>query len=68
MSRIGEQRLFQVAGRDRFPHGQSKRIDRFFGGWAEQMSAEDSLAPFFHQYLEGSSTCTDGLPLLPTTA
>src|SRR2546422_5737281 len=52
MSRIGEQRLFQVAGRDRSPHRQRKKIDGFFGSRAEQVSAEDSVAPLFHQYLE----------------
>ncbi len=59
MSRIGEQRLFQVAGRDRCPHRQRKKIDRFFGCRAEQVSAEDSLAPFFYQYLESGSFLAD---------
>src|SRR5207245_4595206 len=55
MSRIGEQRLFQVAGRDRSPHRQRKKIDGFFGCRAEQVSAEDSLASFFYEYLESGS-------------
>ena len=60
MSWIGEQCLFQVAGRDRFPHCQRKKIDRFFGCRAEQVSARgapcmtgvgDVIAGFFKRWL-----------------